>query len=79
MKHVITLSLMTLHLGAMSDADESLPNAISKLQTMVANELNIPIRRVAELFVIVIKDLEHFSSVSQKVRDLVSQMRSAEA
>ena len=70
---------MTLHLGAMSDADESLPDAISKLQTMVANELNIPIRRVAELFVIVIKDLEHFNSVSQKVRDLVSQMRSAEA
>ena len=79
MQHVITLSLMTLHLGAMSDADESLPNAISKLQIMIANELNIPIWRVAELFEVVIKDLKHFDDVSEEVRELVSQMRSAEA
>ena len=74
MKHVITLSLITLRLGAMADATNDLPNTISKLQTMIAIDLNIPIWRVGELFEVVLKDLKHFDEISEEARDLVSRM-----
>jgi hypothetical protein len=78
MKNVITLGLMALHLGAMADVDTNFVDLISKVQTLIANDLNIPMIRVAELFEVVLADLKHFDNM-EEVRDLVSKMRTAEA
>jgi hypothetical protein len=78
MQHVITLGLMTLHLGAKANVDDNLADIISKLQTMIAHDLNIPLIRVAELFEVVLGNLKHFDNI-EEVREVVSQMRNAEA
>ena len=78
MQHVITLGLMSLHLGAMANVDDNLADIISKLQTMIAHDLNIPMIRVAELFEVVLGNLKHFDNI-EEVREVVSQMRNAEA
>ena len=79
MKHVIALGLMTLQVGAQANLDESLAETVSKVQTMVAFDLNIPMHRVAELFKIVFEELGQFSSLPEEARDLISTMRTAKA
>ena len=80
MKHVISLGLMTLQIAALAKVGEdSLCETISKVQTMVAYNLDIPTKRVTELFQVVLKDLKQFDCLSEEAKEMISQMKSAEA
>ena len=83
MKHVISLSLMTLHIAALADLNDKnskgIIDTISKAEAMIASELDIPMKRVGELFQIVIDDLSSFEDLSEEVEKIISQMEGARA
>tara|TARA_Y100000310_G_scaffold85384_1_gene82237 strand:- start:229 stop:501 length:273 start_codon:yes stop_codon:yes gene_type:complete len=67
MKHVITLGLMTLKIGALAakadkiDNDVDLCDVVTKSQSMIAYNLGIPMDRVTELFRIVLSEFDSLS------------------
>ena len=78
MKHVIALGLMTLQIGAAAmkageiSEDNDLCDAVTKAQTMIAVDLDISTSRVAELFEIVLNDLD---ILTQETENAIIDMR----
>jgi hypothetical protein len=85
MKHVITMGLMLLQVAAAAwkagelDDEHEIVESVSKIEAMIAKDLNLPLKRVGELYRIVLSDLNEFSNLPPEIQEVLSTMETGQA